>query len=177
MIWVYLSWLILLIGASIAYYHQNPEQLRGGDLKIHLSARMHEQLTLQLMLNIARSQDRSSNIETSVENLARQHKVPADYLQRVLNNLEANDLLRRANDKTLSYLPSRPATLIRLIDIINCSRAAEEFDSGGSIKCDQSISNLLNDIESRYESVLGELTLADLLVQNIEGKNDENSFV
>ncbi len=177
MIWVYLSWLILLIGASIAYYHQNPEQLKRGNLKIHLSARMHEQLTLQLMLNIARSQGRGLNFETSVENLARQQQVPAEFLQPVLNNLEANDLLRRTNDKMLSYQPSRPATLIRLIDIISCSRAAEEFDSGDSIKCDQSISNLLNDIESRYESVFGELTLADLLVRNIEGKNDENSFV
>ena len=52
MVWIYMSWLILLIGASIAYYHQHPERLKWRKLNVHLSARMREQLALQLMLSI-----------------------------------------------------------------------------------------------------------------------------
>ena len=29
MIWVYIAWLIVLVGASVAFYHQNPEYLNG----------------------------------------------------------------------------------------------------------------------------------------------------
>ena len=96
MIWVYMSWLILLIGSSIAYYHQRPERLRWRNENVHLSARMREQLALQLMLNISRSHDQQSNTESSIENLARYQQVPVEILRRMLNALEADDLVRRS---------------------------------------------------------------------------------
>ena len=55
MIWLYLSWIILLIGASISFYHQNPEQLKWKQENTHLSGRMRDQLALQAMVNIARA--------------------------------------------------------------------------------------------------------------------------
>ena len=46
MIWLYLSWLVLLFGASVAFYVQHPEYLymRGGEPR--LSNRMRERLGL-----------------------------------------------------------------------------------------------------------------------------------
>ena len=46
MIWLYLSWLILLVGASIAFYHQHPEFLtvRRGELR--MSNRLRAKLAL-----------------------------------------------------------------------------------------------------------------------------------
>ena len=47
MIWLYLSWLVLLFGASVAFYVQHPEYLylRGGEPR--LSNRMRELLGLE----------------------------------------------------------------------------------------------------------------------------------
>ena len=165
-IWVYLSWLILLIGASIAYYHQHPERLGRSGLKIHLSAQKRDQLALQSMLSIARSQQRDSNLGVSIDELAGQQKVPVDKLQPVLDDLEANNLLRRAGAKSERYLPSRPIGNIRLIDIVVGSRATEDTDSGEGFICDNSISKLLDEIESCSQSILGEDTL--LLLQDSE---------
>jgi membrane protein len=53
MVWLYLSWLILLVGATIAYYHQHPERLKWQQAATRLSARMREQVALQVMRNIA----------------------------------------------------------------------------------------------------------------------------
>jgi membrane protein len=129
MVWVYLSWLILLIGASIAYYHQHPERLNRHSLNMYLSPRVREQLTLQLMLSIA------------------------------------------------DYLPTASISELRIIDIIRGARAAETADSGRRFGSDEIVSDLLNEIESDYEFVLGELTLAELLAQNSEGDSNENSLV
>lgn len=57
MIWLYLSWIILLIGSGISLYHQHPEYLKWEKLDLHLSTRMRDQLALQAMVNIARAHD------------------------------------------------------------------------------------------------------------------------
>ncbi len=44
MIWLYLSWLILLIGASVSFYHQHPERTSSRQQVLRLSARLREKL-------------------------------------------------------------------------------------------------------------------------------------
>ena len=54
LIWVYLSWLILLIGAEIAFYVQFPQYLPLGRESAALEGSMREQLGLSIMVLIAR---------------------------------------------------------------------------------------------------------------------------
>ncbi|MBT8406355.1 MAG: YihY family inner membrane protein, partial [Deltaproteobacteria bacterium] len=42
MIWLYLSWLIVLVGASVAYYHQHPESMTAHRRELQLSNRTQE---------------------------------------------------------------------------------------------------------------------------------------
>ena len=175
-IWVYLSWLILLIGSSIAYYHQHPEVLRWRNLNVHLTGRMRERIALQLMLNIGRSQDQKSDKQSSIEKLAQYQQVPVEILRRLLDALEDGELVHRSTDDPSRYLLTRSISRTRLIDILRSLRGAQVTGSGDGIFCDSSILKLQSDIESSYESVLGERTLADLLAQSTGG-NNENSLV
>src|ERR1700730_7510903 len=54
LIWVYLSWLILLIGAQLAFYVQFPQYLRHGQETIELCGRDREQMGLSIMYLIGR---------------------------------------------------------------------------------------------------------------------------
>src|SRR5208337_3217604 len=54
LIWVYLSWLILLIGAQLAFYLQFPQYLRHGQDPIGLTGRDCEQAALSVMYLIGR---------------------------------------------------------------------------------------------------------------------------
>ena len=49
LIWLYLSWLILLFGASVAFYQQHPEYLVAEGGEPRLSNRMRERLALVIM--------------------------------------------------------------------------------------------------------------------------------
>ena len=54
LMWLYLSWLILLVGASIAFYVQHPRQLHPHRGERALSGRTRERLALLLMTRIGR---------------------------------------------------------------------------------------------------------------------------
>ena len=54
LIWLYLSWLILLIGAAISYYHQHPDKILSSQNLACLSNRMKEKTALLIMYHIAK---------------------------------------------------------------------------------------------------------------------------
>jgi len=53
MIWIYLSWLILLVSASVSFCSQHPEYLGVQDRSLRLSNRLRERLALQVVYLIA----------------------------------------------------------------------------------------------------------------------------
>lgn len=168
MIWLYLSWLILLIGSSIAYYHQYPERLKWRKTTLHLSASMREQLILQLMVNIGRSYDRQSEMPTTIDNLANYQQVPVEIIGRMLTVLEEDGLILPSRDDDPRYLPARSLNRISLVEILRSSRKAEEENQRSSLHCDPAVARLMRDIESEYENRLGEQSLADFLDANPE---------
>ena len=50
LMWLYISWIIMLIGAQTAFYFQNPEYLQLGYRHLNIGNRMREQLALSTML-------------------------------------------------------------------------------------------------------------------------------
>ena len=55
LIWLYLNWLVLLIGAQLAFYHQRPAFLRIGRQEPKLSNSMRERLSLDLMFLVGQA--------------------------------------------------------------------------------------------------------------------------
>jgi len=171
MIWLCLSWLILLVGSSIAYYHQYPERLKWRKTNLHLSASMREQLILQLMVNIGRSYDQRSDMQTTIDNLANYQQVPVEIIGRMLAALQEDKLILPSSDENPCYLPARSLNRIRLIDILRSSREAEDQSQRSNLHCDPAVARLMQDIETEYENKLGEQTLADFLNANAESRS------
>jgi membrane protein len=163
MIWLYLSWLILLVGAAIAYYHQHPERLKWRKVTTRLSARMREQLALQVMRNIALCHDQQSEMSATIDNLANYQQVPVETLMRILAALEQDGLVRQSNDEVAHYLPSRSLSQITLLDVLRSSRDADDESKTMPLRSDESVSQLLKQIESDFETRLGKQTLADFI--------------
>ncbi|HEY5790525.1 MAG TPA: YihY/virulence factor BrkB family protein, partial [Gammaproteobacteria bacterium] len=111
MIWLFLSWLILLIGASIAFYHQHPAYLVRGGRQPRLSIRQREHHTLAALCLIAgRFQQGAPAL--GAERLALQLALPQDQLVELLEPLLAAGLLLRSERG--DYLPARAPVRITL---------------------------------------------------------------
>jgi membrane protein len=177
MIWLYLSWVILLIGASISFYHQNPDQLKWRKRDFYLSARLRDQLALQAMVTIARAHDRQSEVVPNLENLAAYQQVPATILERMLDALAEDGLVTLSAENPPHYLPGASLQRIRLLDILRSARNAEDEGQSDSLRSDVGVSSLLQALEQQIDTRLGDQTLADFLQETEEDKPHEDSLV
>lgn len=177
MIWLYLSWVILLIGASISFYHQHPEYLKWKQREIHLSAAMRDQLALQAMYSVARAHDEPSATPPTLEILAANQQVPVGVLRRMLDALEADGLLLRSASDPPVYLPGFSLQRIRLLDILRCARRAEEEHHGDGFCSDSPVKELLRGLDQDLETRLGDTSLADLIQNREDESADEDRLV
>ena len=177
MIWLYLSWVILLVGASISFYHQNPDQLKWKSSNSHLSARLRDQLALQVMVNIARAHDRQSDLVPNLRNLAAYQQVPAPVLARMLEALQQDGLVMQSADNPPNYLPGATLQRISLVDILRSARNAEDEGQSDSLRSDAEVSRLLQSLEQQLEKRLGDETLAGFIQTIEEDQAHEDSLV
>ena len=177
MIWLYLSWIILLIGASISFYHQNPGQLGRERIDFHMSGRLREQLALQAMVSIARVHDGQSELIPSLENLAGYQQVEVDALQRMLDALERDGLVQRSAQDPPLYLPGASLRRIKLADILRSARHAEDDGQSESCCSDAKVSEFLRALEEELESKLNQESLFEFIQEFEDESRNEDSLV
>jgi membrane protein len=119
LLWTYLGWLILLVGAQLAFYVQNPSYLRLGLVELRLSGTELEELALKVMYLVGVAHTRGE-MRWRVNTLARELGLPGIALSQVVGALERAGLLA-ANDRE-QLLPARDIGHIRLHEILEVAR-------------------------------------------------------
>ncbi|MCW8918499.1 MAG: YihY family inner membrane protein [Gammaproteobacteria bacterium] len=132
MIWLYLSWLILLVGAQVAYYYQHPEQVRLSNQRQPMSTAFRERLGLLVMYWIARHFE-EGELPWNLEALSQQLQVPGDHLDEVLTLFEQHGLLLESGSESPEYLlafdPER-VTVARLLAVLREPGEAQRESEG-----------------------------------------------
>jgi membrane protein len=152
LIWLYLSWLVLLLGAQIAFYVQNPQQLRRGRNQLTLSIAQVERLALGIMLQVADGFRRGQY--PGFDSLAKSLDCPARSLEDITNRLEAAGLLVLTEDGT--FVPGRAPETITLAGIFGAVRGE---DSGGG----EVVAGILQQVRGAETERLAGRSLADLV--------------
>jgi len=160
LIWLYLNWLVLLIGAQLAYYHQNPAYLRIGRREPRLSNAMREKLALNIMLLVGAA-FRHSDRHVDIHDLGDALRVPSITLEPIVASLEDGGLLTTADQERL--LPGREVTRIFLDDILAVVRVQGETGSYQDPKWAREIDALGRKLEGAITEMTAHRTLADLI--------------
>ena len=160
LIWLYLNWLILLIGAQLAFYHQNPAFLRMGHRQPRLSNAMRERLALNIMFLVGKA-FRNSDKTIEIRELARKLKIPSITLTPIIEGLEADGLLTSTEKELL--LPGREMSRIPLREILATVRERGETGSYRDPKWTDAIESIGADVDAAVTATVGEQSLADLL--------------
>ncbi len=164
MIWLYLSWLILMIGAQVAFFHQYPERIRLTDKRIPLSGRFREQLALLVMYRVAHVFVHR-DMPLTLDKLADQLRVPLDRVGEVVQLLQDRGLLVETASEPPEYLLGHdPATLgmAQLLDTIRTPRG-EQALLEGRVASEAPVDEMLGRMDQAVGEALGELTLRDMV--------------
>lgn len=160
LMWLYLNWLILLIGSQLAFYFQNPAYMRIGRRDPRLSNAMRERLALNIML-IVGSAFRDSKQSITQRALSEELRIPSITVAPIIDTLRDNGLLISTEQDEL--LPGREMSRITLTDIVDVVRIQGETGSYRDPKWAAAVDNLGSSIDSAVDDTLGEKSLSDLL--------------
>ena len=160
LIWLYLNWLILLIGSQIAFYYQNPAYLRIGRREPRLSNEMRERLALNIMYLVGK-EHRNPVMGVTLRSIGRALRIPTITLAPIAAGLEHKGML--TTDEREHILPGREMARISLAEIVSTVRRDGETGSHREPKWDDAVESLGGSLDDAVAGRLGERTLADLL--------------
>lgn len=126
MIWLYIGWLILLVGASITYYHQNPGSRRLGAKQQTLSARQQEWLSVQVMSLVGQKNLDNTRSPVTINVLSEQTGLQEKQLQPILEHLKNEGYLASPCDEKGEYLPARYLDTMSMAELILSARKIGE---------------------------------------------------
>jgi membrane protein len=163
LLWTYFGWLILLIGAQLSFYVQNPNYLRMGLTELRLSAVQREQLTLKIMYLIARSYQ-DGKTRWTLDGLAHELGMPGIAIARVVHSLEDARLVTVSEDEHL--LPARDLGKISIQEILDIARNEKSGQVGWRNSRIPAIEDISSKMDEAWRKSCGDLSLRDLVEQH-----------
>lgn len=169
MVWLYVAWVILLIGASVSFYYQHPECIVARREELALSLRGQEQLALAVAAWIARCFNKAAPPPT-LDDLVQRYIMPTVIIAATVKILEKGGFIRRVEGPHEAYAPSRPPETILATQILAAARDSghERLSLSASLDGQPAVSQALSVAEAAADKALGGLTLKDLALDEGE---------
>ena len=163
LLWTYFGWLILLAGAQLSFYIQNPSYLRLGLRELHLSNVEIEHLALKLMYCVARARAQGAG-NWNVSRLAAEFGLPGVAVTRVAGALEAAGLLTiTADDQCV--LVREPGS-IGVFEVLTVARNQKSGDFIARDTRVPAVDALTARLDGAWRAACADETLADLVKES-----------
>jgi membrane protein len=165
LIWLYLSWLILLVGAEVSFYHQYPQFLTVKKETLLLSNRLKERLAILVMFLIGDNFYHNRK-PWNLDSLLNQLYFPLEPVQDVLTALEDHGFLLETGDDPPAFLPAKDLENIKLREILSSVRIAEEasYAIEDKFMLNSEVDLIMQKVDSAIDDALADKTLKSLIV-------------
>ncbi len=163
MIWLDLSWLILLLGGQAALYFQHPHYVRGHVRFADLGNRSKERLGLTLMTLIAERFIRGDEPWT-LDELAERLSLPWETVKAALQVLQAGGLLEETGRGNESFIPARDLAEITLWEVLQATRAGREEERTAARSALPEVAALMDELEQSVAASVKSLSLREFVL-------------
>ena len=163
-LWIYVSWIVALMGASLTFAIQSAETYEPDhSQKRRVPQRDREFLAARLLMAVSKAFASGSG-PVSAQSLVDELLIPSRLSRKVLNDLVDSKLLVESD---AGFTPGRPLDQISVSDVVNVMRRgdAEHVDPVvlGTDPLSLSVGQTLMRADAVLEQELGSLSLAELL--------------
>ncbi|MDY0068626.1 MAG: YihY/virulence factor BrkB family protein [Porticoccaceae bacterium] len=167
MIWLYLNWLILLLGAQVGYYHQYPEQIRLSSQRAPLAGRVREHLGLLVMYWIAHRFVHDGPPLT-LEALGQLLKLPNDRVGETLEWLAAQGLVVESAGEPPEYLLHQDPAGLAVSELLRILRRPDDEQAmmAHRLRSHPAVDGVMARMEKGLDQQLQTLTLRDLVLDD-----------
>lgn len=173
LIWLYLNWLILLVGCSIAFYTQHAEYRNLRARITRLSNRVREKMGLYIMALVGRHYYQKKAPWT-VSTLASTLAVGTDTCERMVTALCEGGLLVKSADTPPHLLPASSLETMTLEEILKTIRSSGERNSVSpdDLPADAGVDAVIRDMENGIDNALTGRNLRDLSLPSSRSGED-----
>ncbi len=163
MLWVYINWLIFLIGAQLTYCHQNLNTLDLGRTIFRLSSKVKEKLAFMVMYLIGYNFYHGKE-QWTYDGLVKHLELPHDSIEDTIKELEDKKLILQVDEDPPYYLPAKDLESIKLSEILESARINNETDILETRHLSNpEVDQVTDKIEDSIHDSLGDMTLRDLV--------------
>lgn len=170
--WLYISWLILLIGAKISFYFQHPVHLREGHRPLEFNNALRERLAVSLMAIVGKD-FHDGEKRWTINELAGFLGLPGRGVSPIAGQLEAAGLLVATEEGKL--LPGRALDTISVADILGTVRLQPSAQPVHVTPARKPVSDLLERLEAAIDGVASDVSLKTLVAE--QGQENQSATV
>jgi membrane protein len=164
LLWLYVGWLIVLLGAQVSHAHQHIRFYYGHRENLARSPAGREKLALQLLLLIGRNFHQGLS-PMSITDLANRLQLPAVLVKEFLEMFQQSRLVLLLADEE-TFVLGRAPEKISIKDILDCVRTSGDTSKGTGIYLREPdvIDELLLAADRSVAATLDGKTLQNLIV-------------
>lgn len=168
LIWIYVAWLILLMGASVAFYSQHATQITR-ERVVEPCARMDEMTALEIVYRVARQFDTAGG-GLNVHELESELAVGPEVTERVIERLTMSTILSFAGGDADQLCPAQSLDRIALADVLYAIRRPDRSKPEISSNLKE-VETVANQLDSAIEYAFSNVSLQDW----VRGKSSVSS--
>lgn len=162
MTWLYLSWLILLVGCEVSFYYQNPQMLSIGPARRLPNARLIEQTAVSVMFLIA-AHFYHGRPPWTANSLVQRLALPIGKVEETITALEKKGLLLETADDPPGYVPARDLDTILVQEVYDAVRQSAEASGHMGLARIDAVDALLQETDEAVGRVLRSRSLKDIV--------------
>jgi len=160
LLWIYISWWLILLGAEIANAIQNLKLLEAEERRRTDDEPINGLVATQLLAAIAANYERGGR-GVDRATLSRDFGLSVEVIDRIADRLRARGLVAQVAGDREGFIPGRPASRIALDEVLAAFRFSDLEAAAGETP--PALASLIHDLDESRKARIGQTTLADLL--------------
>lgn len=162
LIWLYMNWLILLLGSSIAFYHQNGNTITRHS-ELELSPVLLEKVGIEVMIEIGACFEKGTDPLLRAD-LEQQKFIPPVVTRQIITKLQKDGLIVSAGDEGECLVPGRSTDQISVADILNALRKDHSL-LAHKLRFSEPLETLSTSFQESIDRQFSDLLLRDIINQ------------